>query len=105
VVGTNGELIQMHGDIYRPRHVDQRPDAEREWKRIYYRARNSNMTFSQAEALYAKEHDWNYPPRNLPLMPLHESDWYRRVRDVPYEHLIRPVRDCVAVQEKELFDA
>jgi superfamily II DNA or RNA helicase len=105
VIGTDGELIELRGDIFPPRRLDQRPQAEQDWERIYYRAKNSNMTFSQAEALYAKEHDWNYPPRSLPLMPLHESDWYRRVRDVPYEHLIRPGRDCVAVQVKELFDA
>lgn len=92
VVGTDGKLVEMRGDIFQPRRIDQRPGAERDWERIYYRAKNANMTFSQAEALYAKEHDWGFPPRTLLLMPVEERDWYRKVRDVPYEKLIRPER-------------
>jgi hypothetical protein len=88
VILTNGELIQMPGDIFRPRKVSHQPDAADRWVRIYYRARNSRMTFRQAETLYAKENDWNYPPRNLPLMPTKEQDWSPRVRDVPMENLI-----------------
>jgi superfamily II DNA or RNA helicase len=49
VISTDGKLIEMHGDIYRPRRIDQRPEAVQKWEKIYYRARNSGMTFRQAE--------------------------------------------------------
>jgi superfamily II DNA or RNA helicase len=88
VVSIDGELIEMHGDIYRPRRIDQRPDAVRTWEKVYYRAKNAGKTFRQAEALYAKENDWNWPPRTLPLMPIEERDWHRKVKDVPFGRLI-----------------
>jgi hypothetical protein len=92
VISTDGKLIEMHGDIFRPHRIDQRPDAVRKWEKVYYRSKNSAMTFRQAEALYAMENDWNYPPRTLPLMPIAERDWQRRVQDVPLESLIRAQR-------------
>jgi superfamily II DNA or RNA helicase len=87
VISTDGKLIEMYGDIYQPRRIDERPDAVRNWKRMYYRARNAGQTFHQAEALYAKEHDWRWPPRTLPLMPITDRDWYRKVNDVPFDRL------------------
>jgi superfamily II DNA or RNA helicase len=89
VISTDGKLIEMYGDIYQPRRVDQRPEAVRDWERTYYRSRNAGLTFGQAEALYAKEHDWRWPSRTLPLMPIADRDWHRKVRDVPRERLIR----------------
>jgi superfamily II DNA or RNA helicase len=89
VISVDGALREMPGDIFQPRRISQRPDAERVWKSIYFRAKNSDMTFRQAEALFAKENDWNYPPRTLPLMPIAERDWLRRVMDVPPQNLTR----------------
>jgi superfamily II DNA or RNA helicase len=88
VVQVDGSLMELRGDIYLPRRISRQPDAVKRWKRCYYRAKNSDMTFAQAEALYAKENGWCYPPRNLPLMPQNELDWFRRVKDVPRERLI-----------------
>jgi hypothetical protein len=91
----------MHGDIYRPGRIDTRPQTLKDWERTYYRARNAGLTFLQAEALYAKEHDWNYPPRTLPLMPIAERDWLRRVKDVPFKRFTP--REQVSVAQSPTF--
>jgi superfamily II DNA or RNA helicase len=101
VISTDGKLIEMYGDIYQPRRVDQRPEAVRDWERTYYRSRNAGLTFGQAEALYAMEHDWRWPPRTLPLMPIAERDWCRKVKDVPFERLIP--REQVSVAQPPTF--
>ena len=84
---ADGTLREMTGDIFRPRKVDGRAEAVKLWERVYYRARNAGMTFRQAEALYARENDWRYPPMTLPLMPLDVADMNRKVRDVSRERL------------------
>jgi superfamily II DNA or RNA helicase len=89
VVHTDGSLTELTGDIYKPRRLTKRPDAAKVWERMYYRARNANMTFRQAEALFAYENHWGWPPRTLPLMPRDERDFYRKVGDVPAERLTR----------------
>lgn len=87
VVQIDGTLKTVEGKIYKPRAITQKPEAGQIWERVYYRARNSNMTFRQAEALFMLENGYKYPPRNLPLMPTSELDWYRKVKDVPREKL------------------
>lgn len=89
VVQVNGSLKYMTGDIYRPRRISTRSDAGREWERIYHRARKTGMTFRQAEALFAAENRWLWPPRTLPLMPVdpHSRDWFAKVKEVPRERL------------------
>jgi superfamily II DNA or RNA helicase len=104
VVGTNGELVEMHGDIFKPHRIDQRPVAVQDWERTFWRARHAGLTFRQAIGLYAKEHDWQFPPRNLALMPIEESDWHRKVKDVPFERLFPREQVAVAQQGRGLFD-
>lgn len=87
VVQTDGTLKEMLGDIYRPRRTTQSPDAQQIWERVYYRAKKSGMTFRQAEALYAKENNWEWPPRTLRLMPVRERDWFLPVSEVPVSEL------------------
>lgn len=91
VIQQNGRLVRMDGDIYRERPVSNTPQVEKDWKSVYYRLRNSNrdFTFKQALGLFAKEHHGQYPPRDLPLMPLSDQDWYRRIKDVPYSDLVQ----------------
>ena len=36
----------------------------------------------QAEALFAKEHRWVFPRRDMRLMPKHPTDWFRPVASV-----------------------
>lgn len=88
VIQKNGTLKQMDGDVYKPRRTDvETPAVVRAWESTYYRMRKAGMTFQQAAALYAKEHYWKWPPKNLPLMPLNDSDWFRKIEDVPYDQL------------------
>ena len=87
VIQADGTLREMVGDIYRPRRETRIPNADEVWRKIYYRASKAGMTFRQAESLFAKENNWGFPPRDLPLMPRKDIDWFRRVRDVPPENL------------------
>jgi superfamily II DNA or RNA helicase len=90
VVQANGDLKEIEGDIYKPRRIKELPDTEKIWRQCYMRAKNSKngMTFRQAEALFFCE-NFYYPPRNLPFMPTHEADWFRKVKDVPVNDLQR----------------
>lgn len=87
VVQQDGALKAMVGDIFVPRRVCKRRDAEERWRKMYYRARNAGMTFAQAEANFARENNWGWPSRKFPLMPLTDIDFYRKVADVPKERL------------------
>ena len=89
VIQTDGKLVEHKGDIYRPRRTYERPNVEQLWESYYYRAKRSRngMTFNQARALFAMEHNYMYPPDGLKLMPRTEADWFRRVRDVPVAEL------------------
>ena len=88
VVQVDGTLRPVEGDIYKPRRVKVIPNQEQIWERIYFRMKRAQRTFRQAEALFAKENHWNWPPRDLPMMPTKPLDWYRVVGDVPAENLI-----------------
>jgi superfamily II DNA or RNA helicase len=87
VIQSDGTLKIMKGDVYRPRVVCKKSDSERIWESHYYRAKKRGATFRQAEALFAMENNWQYPSRDLPLMPRDLIDFNRRIVDVPRERL------------------
>lgn len=91
VVQVDGSMKEMRGDIYKPRRMTTQPRAtvEKIWEKMYYRAKSQkwNATFNQAEAMYAQENGWQWPPRDLPMMPVDPFDWFRRVADVPRDRL------------------
>jgi superfamily II DNA or RNA helicase len=87
VIQASGNLKEMAGDIYNPRRTMKSPTAGSIWKNHYYRARNRGATFNQARALFAYENNWQWPPHDLPLMPIEERDWFKRIKDVPVERL------------------
>lgn len=89
VVQHDGTLKEQLGDIYKPERVYRKPDVATLWRSYYFRAKNSRdgMTFNQARALFAKENYWAWPPRDLPLTPMQDADWYQLVRDVPATRL------------------
>jgi DNA repair protein RadD len=100
VVQEDGTLKEMKGDIFRPRVTDNRPDTEKQWEKMYWRGRHSNMTFSQARGLFYREHHY-MPPDNLPLMPKNKLDWHRKIKAVPRGEVIpKPER----VEPAGLFD-
>lgn len=90
VVEIDGQLRELVGDVYRPRRISKRPDADKLWERMYHRARSErwDATFLQAEAMFAQENNWTYPPRDLPFMPVDEAHMVRKVRDLRPEQLI-----------------
>lgn len=90
VVGTDGELRMMQGDIYRRRTIYARDNGPKRWQSMYYRSRTDkgSRTFRAAEALFASENNWCWPDKHWPLMPVNEEDRYRLVRDVPFERLV-----------------
>lgn len=88
VIQLDGSLSLMYGDIFKPRRRKEYPGIEQEWRSMYHRARKADMTFLQAESLFAIEHNWQWPPRTLPLMPIDDIGWCRRVQDVPRDRLI-----------------
>jgi len=86
VVQKDGTLKEYTGDIYKPRRTLMKDNTLRDWERMYHRAKRAGMTFRQAEALFFVEQHY-YPPRDLPLMPTSERDWFRQVKDVPVQGL------------------
>ncbi len=87
VLQADGKEMEYLGEVFKPRRITEKKNAKELWKRMYYRARNGDMTFRQAEALFAQENDWGWPPRDLPMMPLLPEDWLRKVADVNPERL------------------
>lgn len=89
VVQADGELVEHPGNIFQRRRVELRDDTARKWRNYYFRARNSNMTFSQAAGLFCRDNGY-FPPRTLPLMPMsrqQDYDWYLPVKSVPFDRL------------------
>lgn len=87
VIEHDGTIREHRGDILRPRVMYGRPDVERKWTAIYWRAHNADMTFAQARGLFQYENNYRWPPDNLPLMPRRITDWFEKVRNVPREEL------------------
>lgn len=86
VVQSDGTLKAIEGPGYAPRKVRIYALTHKQWARVYYRAKNSGMTFRQAYGLFCHEFHY-YPPKDMRLMPKDPSAWFRRVKDVPPEEL------------------
>lgn len=88
VVQMDGTLKPMHGNFFKVRNYDRRPEARAIWKNYYFRFRNTKQTFLQAMGCYAAENNWQWPPRDAPFMPREPADFYLRVKDVPIQRLV-----------------
>jgi superfamily II DNA or RNA helicase len=96
VLQKDGSLKEMRGDIYRePRRIAKSDRVKEDWINRVRGIRHSKketvvgMTFAQAEVSFARDHNWQYPPRGLPEMPLNPADWFRPIQSVPKERLSR----------------
>lgn len=87
VVQKDGTLKHMTGDIYRPRRINQAPNAVAVWIKMLHRSRQAGRTYLAAEALYAAENNWAWPDRTWPGMPRQTIDLVRVVGSVPAEQL------------------
>lgn len=88
VIQSDGKLKMLEGPIFKQRKIDMSASAGDRWKQMYFRARNSRMTFHQAINFFASMNNWRWPSRSLPLMPVDDFDLFRRVRDVEMSRLI-----------------
>lgn len=94
VLQKDGTLREMRGDIFkRRRSMERSQQVERSWVNRVRAVRNSKkphvqkMTFAQLEVSFARDHNWHYPPRDMPSMPTQDADWFRPVTEVPQEAL------------------
>ncbi len=89
VVQSDGKLIELTGDIFKPRRITNRLDGPAKWRQMYHRSCSEKgaKTFRQAAALFAAENDWGWPDPTWPLMPKNPDDWQRLVGDVPLDDL------------------
>jgi superfamily II DNA or RNA helicase len=87
---TDGTIKLIEGKAYRPRRIVRRSGDEAAWERAYWAARKnkSTRTFEQIYTFYAVSHNWQWLPRDLPLMPLDSYSWFRSVGDVSMSELI-----------------
>ena len=91
VVSTDGSLRMMHGDVFRPHRVYERPDGPAKWERIFWASYKykKTRTFRAAAVLFAMDNYWGWPDPYWPLMPINEEDNYRAISDVSLSDLIQ----------------
>jgi DNA repair protein RadD len=94
VLQKDGTLKPMRGDIFKPQRIlTPTQKLEDEWVFRVKAIRRSTketvagMTFAQARASFARDHNWGFPPNDLPHMPIRDIDWFLPVKDVPMERL------------------
>lgn len=94
VLQADGSLREMKNDTFRARRrLSHSKQIEQDWMGRIKGISNSKketvqtMTFAQAEVSFARDHNWQYPPRDLPMMPKRDIDWFLPVKDVPRERL------------------
>lgn len=71
VVELDGTLHIQKGPLYKPRREKTSPALEDEWKGVVIGnlKRATNRSFRQVYTNFARTHQWQYPPKDSPLMP------------------------------------
>jgi len=89
VMQANGTLKPQEGKIYKPRVTSTHTATiEDKWVQFIRGVRRSQkesckvLTFAQAEAWMCRQNRGKWPPRTLPMMPIHETDWFRPIQQV-----------------------
>jgi superfamily II DNA or RNA helicase len=94
VAMSDGSLVEVSGRAVPPRQTRMREDTVEKWKSIYFASVKAQggaaaeRTFRQARGLFFHREGY-WPPETLPFMPLEVNDWYRAVKEVPTERLIK----------------
>lgn len=101
VIEVDGSLLEVKGDIFRPRKQSKDPAEVKDWKAVYFRCLKSGKTFAQARGLFQHEHGGLCPNRDWPFMPTREADWHRKVKDVPRNRLIQEQQQPNGYQENQ----
>ena len=80
VVQSDGTLHEQ--EIFcRPQRTKLEPDTAKKWERMFYSQRKVDKSFNEARGWFYQCHGY-FPPRTLPLMPKHATDWYEKIADV-----------------------
>ena len=94
VLQADGSLQQMNNDVFKAkRYAKTTTQLIDSWCSRVRNVRKSkkdtvkNMTFAQPATNFARDNYWQYPPRDLPMMPKKMEDFFRPIRDVPMESL------------------
>jgi len=93
VLQSDGMLRPMEIGQWRKRRTLATTEAlKREWTGKLYGSRrySADRTYAQVYHDFARTHDWQYPPRDWPGMPLALIDWYLPVNAVPVSRLHSP---------------
>lgn len=91
VLQVNGTLKPMSiAELRERRYLTKSERLIKQWSGKVWGARKHkpDRTFAQVYANFARENNWRYPPRDLPMMPKQLEDWFRPVGNVPLERLI-----------------
>lgn len=89
VIQLDGTLKLQTGRAFKPRRIRPKPGDAKVWERRYWAAvKNSTRTCEQVYAYHAMMNNWNWLPRNLPLMPRDQADWFIPLKDVPSSRLL-----------------
>lgn len=103
ILQADGTLTQVAGEPVHKWKIKRTPEAAQLWKGLYWNAMKKHGGQVSFNALYARfgyktavlagtpqrpsfRHMY-YPPRDLPLMPLHPNDWHEDIKDVRKEHM------------------
>lgn len=89
VIQTNGTLREVHGDIHKPRVVDNSDPAEKSWVSCYWRCRNSGKTFAQAIGLYRHLNRGKYPSDEFIMMPTSKAQLGMKISEVPMNQIVQ----------------
>ena len=96
VLQSDGSLKEMKNDTFRERRrLSKSEKVVSDWCGRIHGVRKSKkdsvktMTFAQVQARFAQDNNWQYPPKDLPMMPMFDADWFRPVQSVPLERLTR----------------
>jgi len=100
VLQVDGTLKELKNTQFKIRKMAKRTEnLEKKWAYRVLAVKKSQkptcekMTFSQLYHAIARESYWSYPPKDLPLMPINETEWFLPIKEVPKERLIAYERD------------
>lgn len=86
IIEEDGTLREVNEKAFVKKPTQMKNTTEQHWKSVYYGMRRKGKTFGQAYAWFCKLHGYR-PPKDLPLMPKNDSDWFRKIQDVPPREL------------------
>jgi len=89
VIQADGTLRLVEGRAFKSRQITRRKGQDKAWERLFWSARkNNSRTPEQLYAYHAYKNNWEWLPRDLPLMPKYDYLWFVPCRDISSDDLI-----------------